>query len=172
MLLIVACHFASPIFEEIVPEKHRTSIYALDCSFESILSSFAPPIVGILAQHVYGYKPLSAGLSDSAIIKTDRENAASLAKALYTIMAVSMVICVSIYSFLYCSYPRDRERAKMQALIDSELQQMEANDSCQLDFSEKRKLDVEYAGNDSLDFDENDGKHLLPQQVFLSDSNS
>ncbi|KAK2655777.1 hypothetical protein Ddye_008829 [Dipteronia dyeriana] len=32
----------NPIFAEIVPERSRTSIYALDSSFESILSSFAP----------------------------------------------------------------------------------------------------------------------------------
>ncbi|KAH0849630.1 hypothetical protein HID58_096232, partial [Brassica napus] len=76
-----------PIFAEIVPEKSRTSVYALDKSFESILSSFAPPVVGILAQHVYGYKPIPQGSSRSAEIATDRENAASLAKALYTSMA-------------------------------------------------------------------------------------
>lgn len=115
-----------PIFAEIVPEKSRTSIYALDGSFESVLSSFAPPIVGILAQRVYGYKPDDKGKS----VQLDRENAASLAKALYTAIAIPFTICTSIYSFLYCSYPRDRERARMQYLIESELQQMEQDSSC------------------------------------------
>ncbi|CAI9777957.1 unnamed protein product [Fraxinus pennsylvanica] len=46
-ILLIA---ASPIFAEILPEKSRTSIYALDRSFESVLSSFASPIVGLLAQ--------------------------------------------------------------------------------------------------------------------------
>ncbi|KAF8648033.1 hypothetical protein HU200_065069 [Digitaria exilis] len=105
----------------IVPEKSRTSIYALDRSFESVLSSFAPPIVGLLAQRVYGYKPDDKGES----VQQDRENAASLAKALYTSIAIPFLICTAIYSFLYCSYPRDRERARMQSLIESELQQME-----------------------------------------------
>ncbi|KAI3903054.1 hypothetical protein MKW92_012111 [Papaver armeniacum] len=41
-------HGFVPIFAEIVPEKSRTSIYALDRSFENILASFAPPIVGLL----------------------------------------------------------------------------------------------------------------------------
>ena len=67
----------SPIFAEIVPERARTSIYALDRSFESILGSFAPPIVGILAQHVYGYKPFPKGSTNSEEIETDRENAAA-----------------------------------------------------------------------------------------------
>uniref|UniRef100_A0A0E0M0J2 Major facilitator superfamily (MFS) profile domain-containing protein n=1 Tax=Oryza punctata TaxID=4537 RepID=A0A0E0M0J2_ORYPU len=115
-----------PIFAEIVPEKSRTSIYALDRSFESVLASFAPPIVGILAQRVYGYRPDNKGQS----VQLDRENAASLAKALYTSIAIPFTICTSIYSFLYCSYPRDRERARMQSLIESELQQMEQEGSC------------------------------------------
>uniref|UniRef100_A0A0D9XD38 Major facilitator superfamily (MFS) profile domain-containing protein n=1 Tax=Leersia perrieri TaxID=77586 RepID=A0A0D9XD38_9ORYZ len=115
-----------PIRAEIVPEKSRTSIYALDMCFESILPSFAPPIVGILAQRVYGYRPDDKGKS----VQLDRENAASLAKALYTSIAIPFTICTSIYSFLYCSYPRDRERARMQYLIESELQQMEQGSSC------------------------------------------
>uniref|UniRef100_A0A0D3H647 Major facilitator superfamily (MFS) profile domain-containing protein n=1 Tax=Oryza barthii TaxID=65489 RepID=A0A0D3H647_9ORYZ len=41
----------------------------------------------------------------------ERRNAASLARALYTAIAVPMVLCCLIYSFLYCTYPRDREAA-------------------------------------------------------------
>ncbi|KAK2995783.1 hypothetical protein RJ640_013509 [Escallonia rubra] len=103
--------------------KSRTSIYALDQSFESILSSFAPPLVGILAQHVYGYKPTPVGLSDSQETITDRENAASLAKALYTATGIPMAICRLVYSFLYYTYPRDKERARLDSCIGSELQQ-------------------------------------------------
>lgn len=119
------CGLCSPIFAEIVPEKSRTSVYALDRSFESILSSFAPPVVGILAQHVYGYKPVPEGSSVSEEIATDRENAASLAKALYTAIGIPMALCCLIYSFLYSTYPRDKERARMEALIESEMQQLE-----------------------------------------------
>ncbi|XP_030946289.1 uncharacterized protein LOC115970814 isoform X1 [Quercus lobata] len=119
----------NPIFAEIVPEKSRTSVYAMDRSFESILSSFAPPIVGILAQYVYGYKPVPTGSSESEEIATDRGNAASLAKALYTAIGVPMALCCLIYSFLYYTYPRDKERAKMEALIESEMQQIELDNS-------------------------------------------
>ena len=92
----------SPIFAEIVPEKSRTSIYTLDRSFESVLSSFAPPIVGLLAQRVYGYKPAD---DKGESVQQDRENAASLAKALYTSIAIPFILCTAIYSFPYCSYP-------------------------------------------------------------------
>lgn len=117
----------NPIFAEIVPERSRTSVYALDRSFESILSSFAPPAVGILAQHVYGYKPIPEGSSESQEILTDRENASSLAKSLYTAIGIPMALCCLIYSFLYKTYPRDRERARMEALIESEMQHIESD---------------------------------------------
>ncbi|XWS29516.1 hypothetical protein CRYUN_Cryun24cG0035800 [Craigia yunnanensis] len=165
----------NPIFAEIVPEKSRTSIYALDQSFESILASFAPPVVGILAQHVYGYKPIPKGSSDSIEIETDRENAASLAKALYTATGIPMAICCFIYSFLYCTYPRDRERARMQALIESEMQQQEeinspssgrksdihVANSKQLNDEERSEIYIEFGREKNLDFDDNDEKSLL-----------
>ncbi|KAF1865208.1 hypothetical protein Lal_00004582 [Lupinus albus] len=115
-----------PIFAEIVPERARTSVYALDRSFESILSSFAPPAVGILGQHVYGFKPIPEGSTVSQEILTDRENAASLAKALYSAIGIPMALCCFIYSFLYHAYPRDRDRARMEALVESEMQQLES----------------------------------------------
>jgi hypothetical protein len=95
---------------EIVPEKSRTNIYALDGTFESVLSSFAPAIVGLLAQRVFGYKPDDKGRS----AQRDRENAQSL--------AIPFTVCTSMYSFLYCSYPRDRDRG-MQSLAGTELLQ-------------------------------------------------
>ncbi|CAI9116323.1 OLC1v1017438C2 [Oldenlandia corymbosa var. corymbosa] len=153
----------NPIFAEIVPEKSRTSIYALDRSFESVLSSFAPPVVGVLAQHVFGYKPVPEG---SEHIATDRENARSLAKALYTAIGIPMALCCFIYSFLYKTYPRDRERAQMQALIESEVQLMESEMSPQRgkgthadssdpeEFLDDRVVTEMDYGEDDFDFDE------------------
>lgn len=165
----------SPIFAEIVPEKSRTAIYALDRSFESILASFAPPVVGILAQHVYGYKPIPKGSSDSVEIETDRENAASLAKALYTAIGIPIAICCVIYSFLYCTYPRDRERARMVALEESEMHQLEViesrseeypeinvSESNVLNGKESWKTDQRnYSRQESIDLDDSDEKVLL-----------
>ncbi|KAK8693179.1 hypothetical protein V6N13_070773 [Hibiscus sabdariffa] len=165
----------NPIFAEIVPEKSRTSIYALDNSFESILASFAPPIVGILAQRVYGYKPIPEGSSDSTEIETDRENAASLGKALYSAIGIPMAVCCLIYTFLYCTYPRDRERARMLALAESEMQQTEENDSSsscekaisrvansnELETEERNERCIKFGGEKRLDFDDNDDKKSL-----------
>ncbi|XP_019710088.1 uncharacterized protein [Elaeis guineensis] len=172
----------SPIFAEIVPERSRTSIYALDRSFESILASFAPPVVGILAEHVYGYKPVSNGSGEGTAVETDKENATSLAKALYIAIAIPMSLCCSIYSFLYCTYPRDRERARMESLIASELQHMEleiplrAGGYSQIQLSEpdlyKQEpfvLDMVF-GEENIETDENGEKKLLSDDVVLSDA--
>lgn len=137
----------NPIFAEIVPERSRTSVYALDRSFESILSSFAPPAVGILAQHVYGYKPIPKGSSESQEILTDRENAASLAKSLYTAIGIPMALCCIIYTLLYRTYPRDRERAQMDALIESEMQQIEL-DGLAMEFESEELSIADYDGGD------------------------
>lgn len=110
----------SPIFAEIVPASARTSIYALDRSFESLLASFAPPVVGVLAEKAYGYIPPQAGKTQSAD-KVDRENALSLSKALYTAIGAPLTICCLIYTFLYWTYPRDRDRARALALVEAEL---------------------------------------------------
>lgn len=147
----------SPIFAEIVPERARTSIYALDRSFESILASFAPPIVGMLAQNVYGYKPIPEGSSSVIKIETDRENAASLAKALYSAIGIPMVICCTIYSFLYCTYPRDRDRAKMQALIESEMHQLNEEEE---EEDDKLRVGIEKGFGD----EEHDEAYLLKQE--------
>nr|GLL48068.1 uncharacterized protein LOC109170100 [Ipomoea trifida] len=161
----------NPIFAEIVPEKSRTSIYALDRSFESIFSSFAPPAVGLLAQKVYGYKPVPQGAD---IISTDRENASSLAKALFTVIGTPMALCCFIYSFLYCTYPRDRNRALMEARVESEMQLIELENSAlrrqyaqgqpseteDIHPEDRTVIEVEY-GEEELDFDESDEQMLI-----------
>lgn len=106
----------SPIFAEIVPEKARTTVYALDKCFEAVFASFAPPIVGVLAERVFGYKPVSSDTS----VDRDRENAAALAKAVYTEIAVPMAICCLTYTLLYWTYPRDRDRARRDHLMASD----------------------------------------------------
>ncbi|KAI3889477.1 hypothetical protein MKX03_009338 [Papaver bracteatum] len=172
----------NPIFAEIVPAKSRTSIYALDKSFEHVLSSFAPPTVGLLSQHVFGYKPAPRG--SSQLRSKQRKNAASLAKALYitnyvttlyTSIAIPMTIWVLIYSFLYCTYPRDRDRAKMDALIESEMELLEAENLprdgkySQIHtsevYEEETVIELDYEVKDGLEVDCSDEKALLTEQL-------
>ncbi|CAL5081183.1 unnamed protein product [Urochloa decumbens] len=113
----------SPILAEIVPPRAMTTVFALDRTFEAVLASFAPPVVGMLAERLYGYKlaPRSAAGDGGGVdVEMERHNAASLSRAIYTSVAVPMALCCSIYSFLYCTYPRDREVARAEAARDKE----------------------------------------------------
>ena len=104
-----------------------------------MLSSFASPIVGILAQRVFGYKPIPEGSTDLQQIDVNKENATSVAKALYVAIAIPTAMCCFAYYFLYCTYPRDRDQAKINALVESEMDEIERDNY----------------------FDENDEKSLL-----------
>lgn len=168
MKLIVLIKYFSPIFAEIVPEKHRTSIYALDCSFESVLNSFAPPLVGILAQHVYGYKPIPEGSSESTVVKTDRENATALAKALDINFTITMSVCCFIYSFLYCTYPTDRDRARLQGFVQSEAQLMEGSHSGKLEFQVLENKDFEDVKAIIVELENEENRLLRTQEHVLS----
>lgn len=170
---------------EIVPEKSRTNIYALDRSFESVLSSFAPPVVGLLAQHIYGYKPIPTGSSVSKEVATDRENAGSLAKALYSAIGVPMSLCCLIYSFLYSTYPKDRERAQMEVLIEAEMLTIESQNlpengqfsqvhlspSEEPNFGNRTEIELDYETQDSLE-DEDDENTLLYRQLTFANLSS
>lgn len=101
----------NPIFAEIVPVKMRTSIYALDRSFESVLASFAPPLVGVLAEHVFGFVSLPSHASSMV----DKANARALGKALYMAFGIPYVCCCLLYSILYWTYPKDRDEAQLEA---------------------------------------------------------
>ncbi|CAL5064667.1 unnamed protein product [Urochloa decumbens] len=163
----------NPIFAEIVPERSRTSIYALDRSFESVLASFAPPVVGFLAEHVYGYNPISYGAGASSVGR-NKSNAVALAKALYTAISIPMLLCCFIYSLLYRTYPRDRERARMDSLIASELQQIELErchvvvDRYAASKDGATVIDMEY-GEEDFDADD-DEKALMDQPAEQSGS--
>jgi hypothetical protein len=95
-----------------VPEKARTTVYALDRCFETVFASFAPPLVGILAERVFGYQPAASGRS----VEADRENAAALGMAVFAEIAVPVAVCCLAYTGLYWTYPADRQHAQTAAL--------------------------------------------------------
>ena len=98
-----------------MPEKARTTVYALDSCFGAVLGSFGSPLVGILAERVFGYQPGTPGKSAEA----DRKNADALSRAIFSESAGPFIICCLTYTFLYCTYPRDRERARKELLMAS-----------------------------------------------------
>ena len=110
-----------------------------------MLASFAPTFVGLLAEKMYNYKIEDGMRSSVDDPKINQANAVSLAKALYTAVAIPMALCCSIYSFLYCTYPRDRDRAKIiYSRIDCETQDMElVTSEVVANYSPLQNLDLE-----------------------------
>jgi MFS family permease len=147
----------NPIFAEIVPASARTSIYALDRSFESLLASFAPPLVGVLAENYYGYIPPKAGIDHVSELIIDKENALSLSKALYTAIGIPLTLCCLIYTLLYWTYPKDRDRARALALADAQLGSGYEFEKFNLE--EENELDVIDVYGEPLDEEDDDDNY-------------
>ncbi|XP_043709673.1 multidrug resistance protein 2-like [Telopea speciosissima] len=106
----------NPMFAEVVPAKHRTMIYAFDRAFEGSFSSFAAPIVGMVAEKVYGYDSKSANL-----VSGSAKEAFALSRGLLSMMAVPFGLCSLFYTPLYRIFGRDRDSAR---LVNSKEQEM------------------------------------------------
>ncbi|GMH06471.1 hypothetical protein Nepgr_008311 [Nepenthes gracilis] len=100
-----------PMFAEVVPAKHRTMIYAFDRAFEGSFSSFAAPLVGIVAEKMYGYDSNSVHPGSGS-----PQEAFALSRGLLTMMAIPFGLCCLLYSPLYFIFKRDRENARLASL--------------------------------------------------------
>ncbi|KAL6993629.1 hypothetical protein U1Q18_011741 [Sarracenia purpurea var. burkii] len=117
-LIVSWCGYAvnGPMFAEVVPIKHRTMIYAFDRAFEGSFSSFAAPIVGILAEKVYGYNSKSV----DPILGSGPE-AFALSRGLFSMMAVPFGLCCLFYTPLYRIFRKDRDNARMASFKEEEM---------------------------------------------------
>lgn len=106
----------APMFAEVVPAKHRTMIYAFDRAFEGSFSSFAAPMVGILAENIYGYDPKSVNATGGST-----REALALSKGLFAMMAVPFGMCCLFYTPLYRVFRRDRENVRIATLKEEEM---------------------------------------------------
>ncbi|KAJ8550074.1 hypothetical protein K7X08_033781 [Anisodus acutangulus] len=105
-----------PMFAEVVPSKHRTMIYAFDRAFEVSFSSFAAPVVGILAEKLYGYDTKSV----DPVLGSAKE-ALALSKGLFSMMVLPFGLCCLFYTPLYWTFKNDRENAKIASIKETEM---------------------------------------------------
>lgn len=122
-LLIAWCGSGcnSPLFAEIVPARKRSLVYAFDRCFEGAIASCAAPLVGVIAERVFGFDAAAvserggggggaaAGAGGSARARAD---AAALGASLLWCLCVPWALCFCIYFGLYATYPEDRARLK------------------------------------------------------------
>lgn len=100
---------------DIVPPDLRTTIYAFDRAFEGSLSALAAPLVGVLAEVMYGYKFDVLKASEPS-----PTNARALSNGLFACMAPSFGICAATYGLLYRTYQKDKDRVDAKVYKDRE----------------------------------------------------
>ncbi|CAM6083823.1 unnamed protein product [Calypogeia fissa] len=100
----------NPMFADVVPEQNRTMVYAFDRAFEGSWGAMAAPMVGLLAENVFGYRADQVILESGSVTE-----ARALSRGLFTVMAVPFGLCCFCYTFLYGTYKRDRDYAHAQA---------------------------------------------------------
>jgi hypothetical protein len=102
----------SPIFADIVPPAKRSLIYAFDRCFEGALAACAAPLVGLIAEGVFGYDAVRGAHDVEGGAVADPENARALGRSLVCCLCVPWGLCFLFYFGLYFTYPTDRTRAK------------------------------------------------------------
>ncbi len=93
----------NPIFSELFEPRIRGSAFAIDRLFEGSIAASGTYLVALFANRLFKY-------SDAAIDKGSTANILALSNSLLIATIVPWVICLLIYSFVYFSYPKDRDR--------------------------------------------------------------
>mmetsp|Transcript_16591 Transcript_16591/g.43015 ORF Transcript_16591/g.43015 Transcript_16591/m.43015 type:complete len:537 (+) Transcript_16591:330-1940(+) len=114
-----------PVFSEIVPDHLRSMIYAYDRCMEVAIAACATPVVGLVAEHWYGYVGAVARQQGpgGAMAHSERnaQNAAALGDSLLVCLMVPWVFSLVCYGFLYRSYPKDKARLSLPETVYSRL---------------------------------------------------
>lgn len=101
-----------PILTEVVPPQHRGTVFALLIAVEGIVGgSLGAPMVGFLAERVYGYKPMPF-LHIDPVIKT--RNSSALAYAMTWLTVIPWILSLIVYAGLHYTYGADRLALKVK----------------------------------------------------------
>uniref|UniRef100_A0A7S2URL5 Major facilitator superfamily (MFS) profile domain-containing protein n=2 Tax=Attheya septentrionalis TaxID=420275 RepID=A0A7S2URL5_9STRA len=97
-----------PILSEIVPPSQRASIMAWSIGLEGCSGAlFGAPIVGLLAERVFGYGQNSGGGVSQA-----NDDANALAKAMLYMVTIPWLFCFTVYGWVGHVYQDDRKSVK------------------------------------------------------------
>mmetsp|Transcript_162324 Transcript_162324/g.311649 ORF Transcript_162324/g.311649 Transcript_162324/m.311649 type:complete len:322 (-) Transcript_162324:21-986(-) len=112
-----------PILAEIVGARDRASVFAwlvaMDGAFAAL---FGAPVVGMLAEHVFGYQP-SELLATDMPLSLRASNASALSQAMLCCTVGPWTVCFLFYSFLHLTYGPDV--AASSELESADMQQEE-----------------------------------------------
>jgi len=96
-----------PILTEVVGPSDRATIFGWLIALESSSGAcFGAPLVGYLAEHVFGYMPFEVAI-DQVPIAARSANADALATAMLMLTVLPWTLCFLVYSRLHWTYGRD-----------------------------------------------------------------
>merc|ERR1712129_404358 len=100
------------ILSEIVQSGKRASIVAwLSACEDSSGALFGAPVVGLLAEKVFGYRRVDASLlSGAQVAAVHSNNRHALSRAMLCGTVPPFLLCISLYSLLHWTYERDVRR--------------------------------------------------------------
>lgn len=107
-----------PILCEIVRPSDWGSLLAWDIAFEGASGAlFGAPLVGVIAQHAFGYTP-SKGMVSAMRPELRQRNQHALAYGLCWMTVLPWVICLLMWTVLHFTYPRDSKAAEESGAED------------------------------------------------------
>lgn len=101
-----ACN--NPVFAEIVPPRQRNLVYAFDRCFEGAIAACAAPLVGVLAERLFGFSGSGTVTHNP---ERDMANASALGNALLAFLVVPWCCNLTLYTGLHWTYPADKAAA-------------------------------------------------------------
>jgi len=100
----------NPIFSELFEPEIRSTAFSVDRLFEGSIAASGTLIVGLLADNVFGYDKTQIDITGTI------NNVNALGYAMLLTTVIPWVICLIFYSFIYKTYPKDRDTAMARTL--------------------------------------------------------
>jgi ABC-type transporter Mla maintaining outer membrane lipid asymmetry permease subunit MlaE len=101
----------NPIFSELFKPEIRSSAFAIDRLFEGSIAAAGTYLVALIANRIFGYSELSAA-------KGTLSNILAMSNALLVTTIIPWAVCLFVYTFVYFTYPKDRDTAVQEMKED------------------------------------------------------
>lgn len=147
----------------------RTTVYSYDRCLESAVAACAAPIVGLTAEHAFGFSgdlAEQARADDPSVLIRRRANGEALGNALLVCMVVPWSVCLLLYSGLHWTYKRDRDATREIGRTKRQLELSPQLSSASVEDTEERAFTLVLdSGREAVVEERRNGMHLGVQPL-------